>query len=311
MHAPGGEPAAAIRAADVILGLDPVDLAGVLTTVFGPEAPKATIINISADHRIHNGWSMDYQALPPVDHFLSADPEAVVSELLTALGLDGEARKSAAMRPAPAKGPVDGGEISMDQLSLALRKAVADRATSLTSLSLSWNAAIWPFNHPLDYIGFNGGGGVGGGPGISVGAALALRASGRLPIAVCGDGDFLMGITAVWTAVHYRIPLLFVIANNRSFFNDEVHQERVANMRDRPVENRWIGMRMTDPDIDFTQLARGQGALGFGPVSKGEDLISIFEAAIKAVEQGGVAVVDVRIKAAKETPPPAAPPGRA
>jgi thiamine pyrophosphate-dependent acetolactate synthase large subunit-like protein len=102
-----------------------------------------------------------------------------------------------------------------------------------------------------------------------------------------------------------------VIANNRSFFNDEVHQERVANMRDRPVENRWIGMRMTDPDIDFTHLARGQGALGFGPVAKGDELVATFEAAIKAVEQGSVAVVDVRIKAAKEAPPPPAPRGRA
>ena len=81
---------------------------------------------------------------------------------------------------------------------------------------------------PLDYVGSDGGGGVGGGPGISVGAALALKGSGRMAVAVCGDGDFMMGNTAVWTAVHYRIPILFVVANNRSFYNDEVHQERVA-----------------------------------------------------------------------------------
>jgi hypothetical protein len=107
--------------------------------------------------------------------------------------------------------------------------------------------AFWPFRHPLDFVGSDGGGGIGGGPGIAVGAALALRGSGRLPVAICGDGDFLMGVTALWTAVHYRIPLLIVIANNRSFFNDEVHQERVARMRGRPVENKWIGQRMADP----------------------------------------------------------------
>jgi len=39
-----------------------------------------------------------------------------------------------------------------------------------------------------------------------VGAALALKGSGRLPISICGDGDFLMGVTALWTAVHYQIP---------------------------------------------------------------------------------------------------------
>jgi thiamine pyrophosphate-dependent acetolactate synthase large subunit-like protein len=299
LHAPAGEAAQTIRAADVILSLDPIDLAGWLTSIFGAEAPKAIIIQVSVDHRIHNGWSMDYQALPPVDHFLSGDPEAVVPALVEALGLDAAARKFAAVKPIPVNVPKSEGEISMDQLSLALRKAVGERPTTLTSLSLSWNGATWPFNHPLDYIGLNGGGGVGGGPGISVGAALALKGSGRLPVGVCGDGDFLMGVTAVWTAVHYRIPLLFVVANNRSFFNDEVHQERVANTRDRPPENRWIGMRMTDPEIDFAQIARGQGAAGFGPVVKSEDLAMTFEAAIKAVEEGGVAVVDVRIESAK------------
>jgi thiamine pyrophosphate-dependent acetolactate synthase large subunit-like protein len=299
LQIPVGVAAEAIRAADVILSLDLIDLAGWLTAVFGNTPPKAKVIQVSLDHRLHNGWSMDYQALPPVDHFVAGDPEAVVPALIAALGFNAKARKFPAAKAAAVTAPKGGGDISMDQLSLSLRKAVGQRSTTLTSLSLSWNSATWPFNHPLDYIGSNGGGGVGGGPGISVGAALALKGSERLPIAVCGDGDFLMGITAVWTAVHYRIPLLFVVANNRSFFNDEVHQERVAHMRDRPAENRWIGMRMSDPEIDFAQIARGQGALGFGPVIKEGDLAAIFEVAIKAVEDGAVAVVDVRIKPAK------------
>jgi thiamine pyrophosphate-dependent acetolactate synthase large subunit-like protein len=105
-----------------------------------------------------------------------------------------------------------------------------------------------------------------------------------------------MGCTALWTAVHYRIPLLIVVANNRSFYNDEVHQERVAVMRNRPVENKWIGQRMGDPEIDLAQMARAQGAQGFGPVTDVDDLPAIFAKAIAAVEAGGVAVVDVRVK---------------
>src|SRR5262249_31342361 len=93
---------------------------------------------------------------------------------------------------------------------------------------------------PLDYLGSDGGGGVGGGPGISVGAALALRGSGRLPVAVCGDGDFLMGVTALWTAAHYRIPLLIVVANNRSFFNDQLHQETMGPNPQPPRGDRRV-----------------------------------------------------------------------
>jgi thiamine pyrophosphate-dependent acetolactate synthase large subunit-like protein len=105
-----------------------------------------------------------------------------------------------------------------------------------------------------------------------------------------------MGNTAIWTAVHYRIPILFVIANNRSFFNDELHQERVARMRDRPVENRWIGQRMADPEIDIAEMAHAQGAKGFGPVRTLGEMEEAFMQAIAAVEAGEVAVVDVRVE---------------
>jgi acetolactate synthase-1/2/3 large subunit len=106
----------------------------------------------------------------------------------------------------------------------------------------------------------------------------------------------MMGVTAVWTAAHYKIPLLIVVANNRSFFNDELHQERVARVRNRPVENRWVGQRISEPDIDIAGIARAQGAIGFGPVNAIDDLGSTFEKAISAAEAGNVVVVDVRVE---------------
>jgi thiamine pyrophosphate-dependent acetolactate synthase large subunit-like protein len=191
--------------------------------------------------------------------------------------------------------PAASDSLTVEHLAAAVRQAVGARDVTLTHLPLSWNGAWWPFRHPLDFVGSDSGGGIGGGPGISVGAALALKGSGRLPVAICGDGDYLMGVTALWTAAHYRIPLLMVIANNRSFFNDELHQERVARLRHRPVENRWIGQRISDPDIDLAAMARAQGAEGFGPVRTANELSAALEAAIVAVEGGAVAVVDVRV----------------
>ena len=52
------------------------------------------------------------------------------------------------------------------------------------------------------------------------------------------------------------LELLLIVANNRSFYNDEVHQERVARMRSRPVENKWIGQRISDPDVDLAAIGR-------------------------------------------------------
>ena len=281
-----------LRNVDVVLSLDWVDLAAALR-YFGP-APSVKVIQISLDHRIHNGWSMDYQSLPPVDLLLSADPDLVLPELVKEIGRSSKPRAV----PAPRKTPDDKepAGFTNEHIARALRKVLGDRPVSYAHLPLSWDDSWLIFRHPLDYLGSEGGGGIGGGPGVSVGAALALKGSGRLPIAICGDGDFLMGVTAVWTAVHYKIPLLFVLANNRSFYNDELHQERMARARNRPIENKWIGQRMSDPEVDLAAMARAQGAVGFGPVAKPADLVSVLEKAIAAVDAGQVAVVDVRVE---------------
>ena len=114
-------------------------------------------------------------------------------------------------------------------------------------------------------------------------------------VGIVGDGDFLMGNTALWTAAHYRLPCLFLVANNRSFYNDELHQERVAKARGRPVENKWIGQRIDEPDIDLAMMARAQGAVGIGPVRQLQDLRPSIEKAIQEVRNGAVCVVDVRV----------------
>jgi thiamine pyrophosphate-dependent acetolactate synthase large subunit-like protein len=285
---------AAIREADLIMSLDWLDLGGTFKAMGG--APTATVLQVSLDHTIHNGWSMDHQGLPAVDLFIAADPDATVEALLGAIGPNARSNKPASVRsrPTPAR-PSPDGPMAVADMANVLRHAVGEREVCLTHVTLSWHGDFWDFRHPLDYVGSDGGAGMGGGPGISIGAALALRGSGRMPIAVCGDGDFMMGCTAIWTAAHYRIPLLIVVANNRSFYNDEVHQERVAIARDRPVENKWIGQRISDPDIDIAQIARAQGAHGFGPANTASELEGALNEAIAVVDSGGVAVVDARI----------------
>jgi thiamine pyrophosphate-dependent acetolactate synthase large subunit-like protein len=283
---------AALAEADVILSLDWVDLGGTLKACPGG-MPEGKVIQVSLDHHLHNGWSMDHQAFPPVDLLLEGAPDAVVSDLVRALGILVPPFQENATPVAVL--PPGAGMISIGRMAHDLRVAVGDGPVSLLHLPLGWNAADWPFGHPLDHIGQAGGAGLGAGPGIAVGAALALRPTGRLPMAVLGDGDYLMGVTALWTAAHYRIPLLVVVANNRSLYNDEMHQERVARARNRPVENKWIGQRLSDPDIDLAAMGQAQGAVGFGPVHDAALLPGVLADAVAAVRAGAVAVVDVRV----------------
>ncbi|HTT80472.1 MAG TPA: thiamine pyrophosphate-dependent enzyme, partial [Stellaceae bacterium] len=288
---------ALIREADVILALDWVDLAGAFKAACGAAPVAAKVISASLDHLAHNGWSMDYQGLPPVDLPLAVEPDIAVAALLPLLttrapGWGGKP-PAAALQPAPSGGA---DRIAPLDLAAALREAVGHRPTTLIRGPLAWTNNTWDVAHPLDALGGDGGGGVGAGPGMAVGAALALRGSGRLPVAVLGDGDFLMGCTALWTAAHYRIPLLVVVSNNNSFFNDELHQDRMARQRNRPVQNRWIGQRIADPEPDLGLLAKAQGGEGFGPIRRPDELPRALRAAIDCVEAGGLAVVDVRVE---------------
>jgi len=282
----------AIREADVIISFDWVDFAGTIKAAGG--APKGRIINISLDQTIHNGWTMDYQGLAPADLFIAADTDATIDALVAEIGPSKNPKKPPVERQWPEPPAPDADMMAADMANV-LRRSLEGKTVCLTHVSLSWHGDFWHFRHPLDYVGSDGGGGIGGGPGISVGAALALKGTGRMPVAVCGDGDFMMGCTAVWTAVHYKIPIMFVVANNRSFYNDEVHQERMAVQRNRPIDNKWIGQRINDPDIDIATIARGQGAQGFGPVKNAAELEKALAEATKVVEAGGVAVLDVRI----------------
>jgi thiamine pyrophosphate-dependent acetolactate synthase large subunit-like protein len=285
----------AIKAADVILSLDWIDLAGTLRTAFGGDAIPAKVIQASVDQHVHHGWSKDHMGLPPADLYFLNEPDLVVRALLAELG-----KKPVPAKPLPAAkaalaAPADGTIIDVAMVARRLRTAAGNRAVSLLRTPLSWGGQMWHFRGPLDYVGFDGGAGIGSGPGMAVGAALALRGTGRLPIAIMGDGDYLMNVQALWTAVHYKVPLLILVVNNRSFFNDEIHQERVARMRTRPVENRWIGQRIGDPEIDLAQMARAQGCRGIGPVTEPATLEAAIAEGIHAVEQGQVCVVDIRV----------------
>jgi thiamine pyrophosphate-dependent acetolactate synthase large subunit-like protein len=285
---------AVLREADVVLSLDWLDLSGTLKQAWGETPVASKIIQVSVDHYSHNGWSMDHQGLPPVDLFLLSEPEPAVTLLNRCV--------TPRSTPAPAKRALAhslemaAGAMTVTTLAAILRSAVGDQKICLMRLPLSWSGEMWDFRHPLDFLGYDGGGGIGSGPGMSIGSALALKGTDRLPVAVLGDGDYMMGVNALWTAANARIPMLVVVCNNRSFFNDEIHQERVARQRKRPVENRWIGQRISDPPPDLGMMARGQGLKGIGPVEDAVELRRVLVDALAAVQKGETVVVDVVVQ---------------
>jgi thiamine pyrophosphate-dependent acetolactate synthase large subunit-like protein len=279
--------------ADVIVALDWVDLGGALRQAKRVGPVSARIISATLDHHLHNGFNMDYQELPPADVFMSASADEVVAALLDELGAG---RKNPWHERVAPKRKAEGGSITLAQVASELRAAFDDPGkVSFASLARGWPIDQWPHRDPLAYLGKDGGGGIGSGPGISVGVALALQEQGRYAVTVLGDGDFVMGANAIWTAVRHRIPLLILINNNRSYFNDELHQETVANTRGREPANRWIGQRIADPEPDLAKLAEAQGAVGIGPVRDAAGVKAAIAKGVDILKSGGVCLIDFHI----------------
>ena len=286
----------AIRQAQVVVLFDWVDAGGAFKQAFGGQAFETKVIHISLDQHNHRGWSMDSGSLLGTDVYMLCEPDQAVKALLE--GVKAKTPQSFAPQ-APLPNVIADDVVSLRAIADILRPLRKKHSMSFIRLPLGWNGAYLDWQSPTDYWGSEGGGGIGAGPGNTVGAALAMKDTGlgHLPVALLGDGDFLMGNTAVWTAVRYGIPVLFIICNNHSFFNDELHQERVALERGRAVENKWIGQRISEPNIDIAQMARSMGALGIGPITRRQDLQSAIEEGIAAVRAGQVCVIDANVLA--------------
>jgi thiamine pyrophosphate-dependent acetolactate synthase large subunit-like protein len=285
--------------ADAIVSLDWVDLGGALLQAANAGKVTAKIVAASLDQMLHTGAGMEYQGLAPADVFMAATSDAAVFALVEALGPGKKAPWKERVTVKRKDG--DGDALTLEMIAGALRAEFNDPdKVTFCLLNRGWPSDIWPFRSALAYLGKDGGGGLGSGPGLSVGSAVALHEMGRYAVSVLGDGDFCMGATAIWTAVKHRIPLLVLIDNNRSYFNDELHQENVARHRGRNPQNRWIGLRLEDPVPDIATLAKGQGAIGIGPVTKAADVRAALERGVAVLKGGGVAVVDFHIDPGEE-----------
>lgn len=314
----------ALRKADVVLVIDCADVhwtmggyAGRRSNTYKTDAggrPRQQVIDLSLNESANRRWSRVGGPIADTALQVMADPmvglvqiiEAVKKRIAKERGLtarfkrraDSIAQEKAELVKAQEKklkARWDENPIAPGRMVAELYAAVKHKPWYLTLRNhRSWPEGAWRFDGAGQYAGHSSGGGLGHGTGATVGAGFACLDDGRFPVGIIGDGDFLMATGAVWSAVHYKVPVLMVINNNTSWFNDEEHQFKIAKNRGRPPENAYIGTTTRDPDVDFVKVCEGYGAYAEGPISDPKKLAGVFKRAVKVVEDGSVAVVDVR-----------------
>ena len=301
-----------LKKADVILALDVADLFGSLTTVSKQTrdceyvtSPAVKLISISMHDMLVHSWAGDYQALQALDVPICADTAVAVPELtrLCRELIGNDANKKSAIEArrkelgdkhesrrakwrADAQAKASQKEISTAWLALELGETIKKEDWVLVNgTSNGWARRLWDFSKPNQYLGASGGAGVGYGSGAAIGAALALKGTGKLAVDIQSDGDLLMTSSSLWTAAKHRIPLLIVMHNNQSFYNSEEHGIEVAKFRNRPVENAGIGTHVDDPAVDYAKLAQSFGVNAEGVVRNPADLRPALERGLKFVKE--------------------------
>jgi len=143
-------------------------------------------------------------------------------------------------------------------------------------------AALLPVQGGRDFLGLASGG-LGFGMGGAVGAALARP--GTRVVALVGDGSAMYAIQALWTAAHLRLPVTYVIVNNRSY---RILKERMVSARG---SQSFTGMEFDDPPLDFVALAQGMGV----PAQRVTHAVAVDAALREAFADGGPYLVDAAV----------------
>ena len=122
---------------------------------------------------------------------------------------------------------------------------------------------------------------------------MAHRKHGRFVIKFQNDGDMMYTPSALWTATHHQIPMLFVMRNNRAYHQELIHLQRMANRHQRGVTRAHIGTTIDDPNVDFAKIAQGMGVHAQGPITNPNDLGPALRRAIEVVKRGEQSLIDV------------------
>ncbi|WP_321369963.1 thiamine pyrophosphate-binding protein [uncultured Desulfuromusa sp.] len=133
------------------------------------------------------------------------------------------------------------------------------------------------------------GGALGWGMPAAIGYSLGL---GREPV-VClvGDGAALYSPQAMWTAAHEKLPITFVVVNNREYNvlkNFMRSQPHFTSAR----ENKFIAMDIVDPVIDYLALAKSMGI----PAKRIERASDIAAAIQTGIATGRPNLIEILVK---------------
>ena len=309
---------ALVREADVVLLLEVADAWGQFNSLSDPHKEHRAlgrkdgrIVNLSMqDVFIHSNYQ-DHQRYQPVDLAISGDAQASLPALIEEVRkLSGDDRKRAfAARGEKLKDAYtkekrrardeaahgwDLAPISTARLAAETWNGIKGEPWSLAvSDRIPWARRLWPVTEYHHMLGGSGAQGVGYAAPAALGVALANKAKGLLTVTFQPDGDLMYSPGILWTAAYHKLPVLFVMHNNRGYHQEIMHVQRMASLHKRRPDTAWVGTILDKPAIDFAKLAQAQGVWAEGPIEDPAKLGAALQRAVAVVKRGEPALLDV------------------
>jgi acetolactate synthase-1/2/3 large subunit len=314
---------AALQSADLILALEPIDLFGlnnyVPDLVTRPNDARRRqaglkIIHIGTEGMLAKSNFQDFQRFAEADLSVAGDAEATVPALIEALKTQMSAADRSRCDGRCAKVKEQSAKlldqfrqeaafqweampISSARLTMELWDQIKNEDWMMpteTQFLSDWPYRLWDINKPYQTMGGSGAQGIGYNTPAALGAALANKDKGRLTVAVVGDGDLNMAPGVLWTAAHHKIPILYLVHNNRSYHQEVMMILRMASRRQRVnSKNVYVGTLIDNPAPDYAKIAQGYGLYAQGPLSDPKDLAAAIRRAIEVVKKGEPALIDI------------------
>src|SRR6266850_2436072 len=294
-----------LKEADLVLTVGVKDIEAALTR----SEPEAGIVRVGLQDYGIRSWTSSHGRLVPADIAILGSGPQVLRELtrLCQSAMDDDLQRRIAERTAKAReihtavatrARNDLRErwwsqrpISTARLAAEIWETIRGQDWVLVHGSLSgWERRLWEVTDGSRCIA--GGGGTGTGMGVAMGVALAFRGTGKVCVSIQNDGDLLYTPGSLWTAAHHEIPMLVVMFNNRSYFQDVGHQRAITTMRGRSLDNVGVGVSLEGPATDFAMLAKSFGLHAEGPIVDPDEIRSALQRGVKLVKDGKLALID-------------------
>lgn len=300
--------------ADTVLALDVADLYGAVTAADEHDGARrlrpradARLVEVRLDLLESNGWLPLHQKYQPVDVSLLADTALLLPALVEAVrrrgvgtSADDRRRVWSARHDDDRAGSIaaarEGWEatpISTARFAVELERALEGIDYVLAGSTLAgWTRRLWSFTRWGQHFGRPLG--TGTQIGTSMGVALAHADAEPIVVAIQPDGDLLFDPGALWTIAANGWPMLIVMFNNRSYYNDVEHQLAVARRRGRDESRAHVGMDLGSPATDFAAAAAAFGLRSFGQITDPGELQPLLrQAALHVARTREPALVDV------------------